>query len=205
MLNEEQRFELRKKQLESVIVENSPMGDITRRVSLKIAEGMAIDSGLPCGECRECCTAMGVYEMDKPNHQSCRYECETGCSIYNRKPKSCNDFECLWKRRVVGNGELRFRPDRIGLVPIIEHRLEFGPLIVCFMETKPGSAENATALELIKETIKQFPITFGMGDGKATALFATDTEYDAVINYLGNKNDGSFQIANVDLHIEQGN
>ncbi len=202
MKDEDREFEIRTKELAVLVKEQSPMGDIVRRISLKIREGFVNHPPIECGECRECCTAVGVTELNKPGHKSCVHECDSGCSIYSIKPPSCTDFDCLWKRHVIGNGEQRFRPDRIGMVPIIQDGIHFGPVMVCFMETRPGSAINKDAQELIDMTRKQFPVTFGTGDGSKTALYANEEDFYAITNYLAKKNKG-YTIVKAERHTDE--
>lgn len=66
-----------------------------------------------CGECRACCTVLGIPEIQKPAGQPCPHECPGGCSIYASRPKPCQDYECLWRQGLMGD---EMRPDRSGIV-----------------------------------------------------------------------------------------
>ena len=48
-----------------------------------------------CGECRECCTTMAVDELDKEAYVECNNLCSMGCKIYDTRPTSCKEFECM--------------------------------------------------------------------------------------------------------------
>lgn len=50
-----------------------------------------------CGDCNLCCKLLGVIEIEKPTNVWCK-DCTPGkgCNIYNTRPRSCVDFECLW-------------------------------------------------------------------------------------------------------------
>jgi uncharacterized cysteine cluster protein YcgN (CxxCxxCC family) len=71
-----------------------------------------------CDGCDLCCTAVGVRELDKPPAVACKHLCgEAGasCGIYDRRPRSCREFYCLW--RVLSEGvPAEFRPADCGFV-----------------------------------------------------------------------------------------
>ena|SRR5687768_17173147 len=71
-------------------------------------------TGRKCGECTACCTIMGVPELEKPVYRACEHLCSKGCGIYNQRPTSCTQFECLWLQGHIG-GE-QHRPDKLGLM-----------------------------------------------------------------------------------------
>jgi len=66
-----------------------------------------------CGDCTECCTALGVDELEKDNFTKCKHLCKERCGIYHRRPKSCSDFKCCW---LAGLGHKNDRPDLIKAV-----------------------------------------------------------------------------------------
>jgi hypothetical protein len=37
-----------------------------------------------------------IYELDKPRGVACKNLCPTGCAVYADRPKSCQEFECMW-------------------------------------------------------------------------------------------------------------
>lgn len=69
----------------------------------------------PCGECKACCTTLGVEELQKGNYQPCHNECPTGCAIYDQRPNSCRAYHCGWAGRWV-EGDERRRPDKLGVI-----------------------------------------------------------------------------------------
>ena len=75
-----------------------------------------------CGSCRVCCTVMAVEEIAKPHGEACVHLCGKGCSIYQFRPASCSEFECLWLQTQTRDAPLpkSMRPDRCGVmfVPI---------------------------------------------------------------------------------------
>ncbi len=56
-------------------------------------------SAKSCGGCTMCCKLMGISDLDppKPVNQWCRH-CKPGqgCTIYESRPTTCREFECLW-------------------------------------------------------------------------------------------------------------
>ena len=92
-----------------------------------------------CGECRLCCKIMGVPELDKPMNVWCKHVCNTGCSIYEKRPQSCRDFVCVWLGGLTPEKE---RPDKVKVVGWIQRipDTENGVLTVVFAEAAPGAA-----------------------------------------------------------------
>lgn len=93
-----------------------------------------------CGGCRACCTSVAVSEIGKPAHSPCRWECPSGCEIYNHHPPSCKSYECFWR----GGGldsRLDYRPDNLGVI------FQGGELpgigdYVCAVENVPGTIDS---------------------------------------------------------------
>tara|TARA_Y100001972_G_scaffold70083_1_gene85393 strand:- start:3251 stop:3775 length:525 start_codon:yes stop_codon:yes gene_type:complete len=65
-----------------------------------------------CGECGECCFSMAIVELEKPARTECEHFCG-GCEIYQDRPNSCADWNCLW---IKGHLPLSQRPDRTKIV-----------------------------------------------------------------------------------------
>lgn len=64
-----------------------------------------------CGECQECCTQVGVADLDKAPGERCINQCDMGCAIYPKRPNSCRAFECLWLQ-----GDIDWKPIDTGQV-----------------------------------------------------------------------------------------
>lgn len=71
-------------------------------------------NGRTCGDCRACCTVLGVDAVEKAAGEPCRHLTKRGCGIYADRPEECAVYRCLWHVGLFG--ETRDRPDRIGLV-----------------------------------------------------------------------------------------
>jgi len=66
-----------------------------RRVALTLIDDkLTIRS---CGDCKACCTILAVHELHKPANTPCKHLCETGCSIYEKRPVTCFAWFCLWR------------------------------------------------------------------------------------------------------------
>jgi Fe-S-cluster containining protein len=64
-----------------------------------------------CGGCQACCSTLKVD--NKPMWSRCKYQCETGCSVYQDRPQACRDYFCLWQ---IGVMEEDCRPDKFGVL-----------------------------------------------------------------------------------------
>jgi Fe-S-cluster containining protein len=82
-----------------------------------------------CGECTACCKTHGVKSIQKPIQSACPH-CSTrcGCSIYEKRPLECQDFECSWLFGK-GGGE-NCRPDKTGIVPVHVALPEIGVILI---------------------------------------------------------------------------
>ena len=68
---------------------------------------------MECGACTACCTLLPIAPIGKPVNTPCPH-CDGGCSIYQTKPQTCNEFECAYIQ--AGNASERLRPDVCGII-----------------------------------------------------------------------------------------
>ncbi len=87
-----------------------------------------------CGDCTACCTVLAVTELRKPMRWACQHVACGGCQVYDTRPPSCREFNCLWLRGAI-SGDGTHRPDKLGV------------LFDCFYSTAMG-AERFVAFEL---------------------------------------------------------
>lgn len=90
----------------------------TRR-PLQIAPPKETDlKDLSCGECTACCCAFEIEEINKPDRTPCPslLKGKCGCSIYEHRPDTCKQFKCLWVQNLVFKGDVRYRPDNLGVI-----------------------------------------------------------------------------------------
>lgn len=92
-----------------------------------------------CGGCTACCKVMGVPELSKPDFVVCGHATKkVGCGIYEKRPTSCREFNCLWAYGLLPEG---CRPDKIGIVCVPtgdQTRMQA-------MEVWPGAAKGDIA------------------------------------------------------------
>lgn len=67
-----------------------------------------------CGECNLCCKLPEISEMQKPSLKTCQYLINEKCSVYNTRPKVCQNFYCGYRNIKKLNNE-KYRPDKCGL------------------------------------------------------------------------------------------
>lgn len=72
-----------------------------------------------CGDCSLCCTYLSVRRSDnksnwKESWKHCKNCSGHKCIIYEKRPDSCRNFECLWLQS--SDVPKRFRPDRVRAV-----------------------------------------------------------------------------------------
>src|SRR5262245_12567524 len=75
-----------------------------------------------CGDCTACCTVLVVEELAKPMRWSCDHQAWGGCRIYEVRPETCRQFNCLWLRGALP-ADQALRPDRLGVILDSFHRL----------------------------------------------------------------------------------
>ncbi len=106
-----------------------------------------------CGDCRECCQALAIPELEKPCFQTCAHMEAAGCSVYADRIQACRSYECLWL--ALGLGEERDRPDLLGLIFSEPDRTVFHPHsahihILCACEVSPDRASSGRAAEVLR-------------------------------------------------------
>lgn len=100
---------------------------------------MAVKNKRECGECTACCEVMIVPELQKPANNKCVYA-NNGCSMYEHRPPTCRDWNCLWVQGRFGNKE---RPDKTKFVSWImpsSQSAQWGHPVVAIREIKEGSS-----------------------------------------------------------------
>lgn len=119
-----------------------------------------------CGSCTACCKAIGVKELNKPMGEQCGF-CNPGkgCSIYETRPQSCQDYKCQW----LMDPKLPdyMRPDRIKVIIDECHHTLTNTQMLQIRELARGAAHKP----LIKSIIDRFSQThlitiFEFGGGR---------------------------------------
>lgn len=119
-----------------------------------------------CGDCRACCTIMGVDEVQKPTYKRCQHVGMFGCTIYATRPESCRDFQCMWLQGAIDaddHVEL-LRPDKLKVMFEFQADTKFGPVFKAW-EVEPGASDRPAAKTII-ETIAAQHLLLIMGQKK---------------------------------------
>ncbi len=74
-----------------------------------------------CGECTACCTWLqgNAYGWKFGDGKSCKFLCETGCSVHKARPKVCEEYFCAWVQELLPE---EMRPDKCGVLVSVENR-----------------------------------------------------------------------------------
>ena len=93
-----------------------------------------------CGDCQLCCRLLPTDEINKPANQRCPHQKSyCGCTIYPRRPMSCQLWSCRW---LVDESTAGLpRPDRTHYVI---------DLIPDFITMKPHDGSTPTHIEVIQ-------------------------------------------------------
>ncbi len=165
-----------------------------------------------CGPCTACCTAMAIYELDKPEFTPCENLIElglpgrpapelgraTGCAIYGRHPGSCQAFLCVWVAGGIEDDAEYRRPDKIGLVFNYQEDTELarfsnrdpslpahmGPVVLSAHEAWPRAAEGEKAKYLLERLRQRYVILlFVWGDEGRRTILAPDNVRGSLERY----------------------
>lgn len=135
---------------------SDPLVEAARERGLPAAEVRAIAlriAGRVCGDCDACCTIKAVRELGKPSQAACRHLCQTGCAIYDQRPKSCREYACLWRQGYI-NGDECWRPDQLGVVIDYEPFVRIpGTVLLVVWEIVPGAAESQHVRHVIDQLL----------------------------------------------------
>ena len=74
----------------------------------------------PCGDCTACCTWLKgtAYGYEFGGGKSCKFLCETGCSVHRARPKVCEGYFCAWSQELLPE---EMRPDKCGVLASVEN------------------------------------------------------------------------------------
>jgi hypothetical protein len=127
-----------------------------KRVELGMVDVYTFDQKeiRPCGECRACCTTIGVQELHKRNYRPCVHECDKGCAIYGNHPPSCKQFNCWWKADMVAGLQ---RPDKCGII-VDSAMTAFGGAVVRVWEHKPGALNWKSNRKMIDKLRRRYAL-----------------------------------------------
>ena len=144
----------------------SPIGDFSvQGADVSIFEA---DAFRPCGDCKACCTVIGVVELNKDNYQRCQHVCDSGCKIYEAKPPSCAEYYCWYTA-----GLVKERPDRLGL--IVDYQMVPLPGSIRVWEVRKGASDTRKGRHLIAKLRKTYDCEIVVVNSKTTTLLRHGT------------------------------
>lgn len=162
--------------------------------------------GRECGECTACCTGMAVKEVEKEKGTPCPLLCglnppalvETrthGCSIYETRPKSCQDFRCRWLDGLHEDGD---RPDRSGIILVTGRQFSGQPVLLSAHESWPGAFKEEPVLARLRTLAENQCLVLVTGANETRRLVGPEKLLDAVRQELKS----SEVFASLDLDVQ---
>jgi hypothetical protein len=125
-----------------------------------------------CGTCVACCTALRVSDVPskhkgqpvhmKPPGKPCVHLTESGCGIYETRPKGCRDWSCGWLQGYSDLGQ----PNEWGI--IVDEREptpNFGPSTMVH-EVREGAFSEKGPREFIDGLSKHEIVMMAYADGR---------------------------------------
>ena len=86
-----------------------------------------------CGDCTACCSWMkgSAYGYEFGGGKSCKFLCETGCSVHKARPKVCEGYFCAWSQELLSE---EMRPDKCGVLASVENNEKGQYIKLTFMK-----------------------------------------------------------------------
>lgn len=109
---------------------------------------------MTCGTCTLCCKTLRVDELGKPGNSWCAH-CSVGkgCEIYNDRPQSCRDFECVWlQSQRHGKLPLELRPDQSRV--LMTATTDGNRLVFVVDPSRPDAANRPAVRRLIDKLVR---------------------------------------------------
>ncbi len=129
-----------------------------------------------CGTCTLCCKVMGVPALNKlPGEWCVHCDPKVGCKIYDDRPESCRDFECLWlqaqSRKDNMLNEPALRPDKCK--GVIVTTTDSGGIVIKTDPDRPNAYLNGPLKRFVKSTPRLVWMVQPGGKGPGKALNET--------------------------------
>jgi hypothetical protein len=136
-----------------------------------------------CGQCQACCEVMRVKEIEKSGFKKCEHQCTVGCSIYNDRPSSCQEFSCSW---LDGVFDEEARPDKLGVMFYTDNgtRVQEGLLIAT--EIKPNQFERKDVDDLLTWLSTHVPVYMMWYDDSRRRLLFPESKKAEIQDLLEN-------------------
>jgi hypothetical protein len=105
-----------------------------------------------CGNCNLCCKLLGISEIKKPPGQWCGHvKCGKGCAIYDNRPQSCRDFDCLWLQ---GAWPKALKPNKTKVVPTTDE----GSVVLYVDSATPSAFRSPEMIKVIDRLLNTEPV-----------------------------------------------
>lgn len=121
-----------------------------------------------CGGCTMCCRLLGIPELKKPVGEWCLH-CKkgVGCNIYDSRPNSCIEFECLYRQGLIPS-DLNYRPDKSKVV----FATASNGMIAAFVDPNyPNAWEKEPIYTVIKAIVNEMgKLVVGWGESQRKVL-----------------------------------
>ena len=74
-----------------------------------------------CEDCNMCCKLPSIPNIKKDYEWCSNCDIGIGCKIYDKRPKKCKDFYCLWK---IGSFPKNLKPNKVGFFGTMDKILQ---------------------------------------------------------------------------------
>ena len=124
-----------------------------------------------CGDCNMCCKLPSIPNIKKDYEWCSNCDIGIGCKIYDKRPKKCKDFYCLWK---IGTFPENLKPNKVGFFATMDNELsKIEKVITIYCETYK--------LDNIKKFLKDINITDESGQTYRFVIRYNNQEDDLYI------------------------
>jgi hypothetical protein len=157
-----------------------------------------------CGTCTTCCKLLGIAELKKPVNQWCTHcKVGSGCTIYDSKPASCNEFECVWLQSfdgIPGGMPLALRPDKSKCVLSVSDQ---DAVVVHVDPGYPQAWRKEPMFNLLVRLASKMPVIVGVGDSREKKLLRWNGAQVVIENMLMSEPDeNGMQFADVEKPVQ---
>jgi hypothetical protein len=141
-----------------------PSDDLMSTLCADRLRARSAAAGRECEDCAACCIVPAVHELNKPARWSCDNLSCHGCRIYDSRPASCRDFNCLWLRGALADDPM-LRPDRLGVMFDWFQSLKAGRERLMAFELWNGAFDGPQAAELLRNIATECEVDLSYRDG----------------------------------------
>lgn len=120
-----------------------------------------------CSDCTMCCKILGVKELNKEPNENCVHcNAGKGCQIYETRPQTCREFNCLWLQNELMPEEMR--PDRTHVVLSVPTDGE--SLVALVDEKRPDAYLKGPTGDLVRYFSRKTSVLVVVGEKRKVIL-----------------------------------